>query len=204
MTREMLDTLEEYEWALAEKNAVERQWDKLRLPGAPSGVRAQNLTGMPHGTNDPDEAAMQAIEHMAEILNAKWLEMDRIMSRAEGIIESIEDDRARAIVRYYYCGGESDERIAEKLGISRKTVNTIRNAACRVTKETERMTDGELKARINAELDNGSQQTDIKKRVRRTVTLLAKMDKENEISFSQYCAGVDYLFSRVKKMEGGE
>lgn len=127
--------LESYAQVIAEKEAVVHQWQKLRLPGQPSSLHGMNMDGMPRGTNDPDSAAMQAIDGMAKVLCSKWANLEKATRAFEKIIESVPDGFSRSILRMYYGAGVDEKTIAETIGWSRQTVNRVRNDLIRITDE---------------------------------------------------------------------
>ena len=97
--------------------------------GGPRPVRAVQLTGMPHGTNDPEAAMIQQTdieeEILASIREKKAIQYE-MMREARRIVDSIEDPRLQNIVAYYYLHGWTDEAIAEKETLSQTHVNRLR------------------------------------------------------------------------------
>ena len=97
--------------------------------GGPRPVRAVQLTGMPHGTNDPEAAMIQQTdieeEILASIREKKAIQYE-MMREARRIVDIIEDPRLQNIVAYYYLHGWTDEAIAEKETLSQTHVNRLR------------------------------------------------------------------------------
>ena len=94
-----------------------------------SPVHGVQLTGMPHGTNDPEAAIIQQNDTDSEILDRIEQRMDetrRLTARFEIILEEIADRRLRNIIQAYYGLGHSEETIAEEVGLSQTHVNRLR------------------------------------------------------------------------------
>ena len=124
-----LEIIVRYKWLMHEAWALHKQAEKVQLIGAPQGVAGQALTGMPHGTNDPVAASIQAYDGYCQRLRAKAAELLSICDRFEAVIEKIGDDRQRVICRMYYGLDMTEEKIAEKLHIDQSTVNRDREKA---------------------------------------------------------------------------
>lgn len=126
------ELLENYRNLVIDINMMEQRLEFLsRYIGGPRPVRAVQLTGMPHGTNNPEAAIMQQQDTDSEILDKLEQRMDetrRLTARFEIILEDIEDRRLRNIVQAYYGLGHSEEQIGEEIGISRQHVNRLRTA----------------------------------------------------------------------------
>ena len=126
------ELLENYRNLVIDINMMEQRLEFLsRYIGGPRPVRAVQLTGMPHGTNNPEAAMMQQQDTDSEILDKLEQRMDetrRLTARFEIILEDIEDRRLRNIVQAYYGLGHSEEQIGEEIGISRQHVNRLRTA----------------------------------------------------------------------------
>ena len=126
------ELLENYRNLVIDINMMEQRLEFLsRYIGGPRPVRAVQLTGMPHGTNNPEAAMMQQQDTDSEILDKLEQRMDetrRLTARFEIILEEIEDRRLRNIVQAYYGLGHSEEQIGEEIGISRQHVNRLRTA----------------------------------------------------------------------------
>ncbi len=97
--------------------------------GGPRPVRSPQLTGMPHGTNDPEAAIIQRNDVEDEILDSirqKQAIQYEMMLDARRIVDAIEDPRLQNIVSYYYIHSKTDEAIAEIEGLSQTHVNRLR------------------------------------------------------------------------------
>lgn len=124
------ELLENYRNLVIDINLMEHRLSFLsKYIGGPRPVRGINLTGMPHGTNDPEAALMQQEDTDSEILDKIEQRMDetrRLTARFEVILEEIEDRRLRNIIQAYYGLGHSEETIAEEVGLSQTHVNRLR------------------------------------------------------------------------------
>ena len=126
------ELLENYRNLVIDINMMEMRLSFLsKYIGGPKPVRSVQLTGMPHGTNDPEAAMLQQQDTDSEILEKIEQRMDetrRLTMRFETILEEIADRRLRNIVQAYYGLGHSEEQIGEEIGISRQHVNRLRTA----------------------------------------------------------------------------
>ena len=124
------ELLENYRNLVIDVNMMELRLSFLsRYIGGPRPVRAVQLTGMPHGTNDPEAAIIQQQDTDSEILDKIEQRMDetrRLTARFEVILEEIDDRRLRNIIQAYYGLGHSEEQIGEEIGLSRQHVNRLR------------------------------------------------------------------------------
>ena len=126
------ELLENYRNLVIDINMMEQRLSFLsRYIGGPRPVHGVQLTGMPHGTNDPEAAIIQQNDTDSEILDRIEQRMDetrRLTARFEIILEEIADRRLRNIIQAYYGLGHSEETIAEEVGLSRQHVNRLRTA----------------------------------------------------------------------------
>ena len=124
------ELLENYRNLVIDISMMEQRLSFLsKYIGGPRPVRGIQLTGMPHGTNDPEAAILQQQDTDSEILDKIEQRMDetrRLTARFETILESIDDRRLRNIVQAYYGLGHSEEKIAEEVGLSQTHVNRLR------------------------------------------------------------------------------
>jgi len=128
MSREQ-DILMGYRLIVMEIETLERQSKFLnRYIGGPRPVRSPQLTGMPRGTNDPEAAMLQTIEEDDPVFHIEKLceDLRDMVLEFEEIVNKITDRRLFIIVRNYYALGWTDEKIAEKLELSRQTVQHLR------------------------------------------------------------------------------
>lgn len=125
------ELLENYRDIVIEIETLERQSKFLnQFIGGPQPIRAVQLTGMPHGTNNPEAAILQRndTDEVLDKIDAKCAELRDLVDAFELIMDKIDDRRLRIIVRNYYALGWTDERIAEQLELSRQHVNRLRTA----------------------------------------------------------------------------
>ena len=124
------ELLENYRNLVIDINMMEQRLSFLsKYIGGPRPLRGVQLTGMPHGTNEPEAAIMQREDTDTEILDKIEQRMDetrRLTARFETILEEIDDRRLRNIIQAYYGLGHSEERIAEEVGLSQTHVNRLR------------------------------------------------------------------------------
>jgi DNA-directed RNA polymerase specialized sigma subunit len=124
------ELLENYRNLVIDINMMEQRLSFLsRYIGGPKPIHGVQLTGMPHGTNDPEAALLQQQDTDSEILEKIEQRMDetrRLTARFEVILEEIDDRRLRNIIQAYYGLGHSEERIAEEVGLSQTHVNRLR------------------------------------------------------------------------------
>ena len=121
------ELLENYRDIVIEIETLERQSKFLnQFIGGPRPIRSVQLTGMPHGTNDPEAAILQRndTDEVLDKIDAKCAELRDLVDAFEMVMDKIDDRRLRIIVRNYYA----DERIAEQLELSRQHVNRLRTA----------------------------------------------------------------------------
>ena len=125
------ELLENYRLLVIEIESLERQSKFLnQFIGGPRPIRAVQLTGMPHGTNDPEAAAMQRVDtdEVLDKIEAKCRELGVMLRQFEAILDAIEDRRLQIIIRNYYALGWTDDRIGELLELTRQHVNRLRLA----------------------------------------------------------------------------
>ena len=125
------ELLENYRDIVIEIETLERQSKFLnQFIGGPRPIRSVQLTGMPHGTNDPEAAILQRndTDEVLDKIDAKCAELRDLVDAFEMVMDKIDDRRLRIIVRNYYALGWTDEKIAEQLELSRQHVNRLRTA----------------------------------------------------------------------------
>lgn len=125
------ELLENYRDIVIEIETLERQSRFLnQFIGGPRPIHGVQLTGMPHGTNDPEAAMLQRADtdEVLDQIEAKCQELNGMVKEFELIMDKIDDRRLRIIVRNYYALGWTDERISEQLELSRQHVNRLRTA----------------------------------------------------------------------------
>jgi DNA-binding NarL/FixJ family response regulator len=116
-------------YILREISAIERQIERIGSIGGPREVSSPTLTGMPSGTNRPDAAQNQRVEGYEQVLLKKRQQAMDLMMQFEKLLEQVGDATDRAILRYYYGCGWTDERIAEEMELTDRTVRGRRKGA---------------------------------------------------------------------------
>ena len=128
------ELLENYRLLVLEINTLERQSDFLiQFIGGPRPVRAVRLTGMPHGTNDPEAAMLQRADYDDAIykIEQKSEELRELVSEFEQIMELVQDKEDALILRDYYALGWTDIKIGRALGYDKSTIWKRRSKAIR-------------------------------------------------------------------------
>ena len=124
------EVLENYRALVIDIHMMEQRLSFLsKYIGGPKPVRGVQLTGMPHGTNDPEAAIIQQKDTDSDILDKIEQRMDetrRLTIRFENILEEIKEIRLRNIIQAYYGLGYSEEKTAKEVGLSQSTVNRLR------------------------------------------------------------------------------
>ena len=119
------ELLENYRNMVIEINMMEQRLSFLnKYIGGPKPVHSVQLTGMPRGTNNPEAAMIQQIDDDDTIyeLERKQDELRELVSGFERIMDSIQDDTDRLILRDYYALHMTDRQIAKKLNYDSSTV----------------------------------------------------------------------------------
>ena len=125
------ELLENYRMLVIEIDTLERQSKFLnQFIGGPRPVRSVQLTVMPRGTNEPEEALLQRedTDDVLDKIEEMCRELRPLLEEFERIMNAIEDRRLRIIIRDYYALGWSEERTGEHVGLSRQHVNRLRTA----------------------------------------------------------------------------
>lgn len=123
------EILTRFRWLMEEAWTLSQQAEKVLKIGRPAGIAIQAITGMPHGTNDKDAAAIQLFDGYAAKLREKVAEIMSICDRFEKVMTMLENDRDRDICRKYYALGMTDDQIAKRVHMDQSTVCRIRNEA---------------------------------------------------------------------------
>ena len=119
------ELLERYRALVVEVNLLEKQSAFLnKYIGGPQPIRSARLTGMPRGTNNPEAAILQQVDNDDAIyeVEKKSAELRELLNEFNIIVESIDDDDDRNIIRSYYALGWKDREIAEALNYDKSTI----------------------------------------------------------------------------------
>ena len=123
------DVLNSCRNASREITAIQRQIDMIHIPGGPSGSKGIIITDMPHGTNDPTAAALQAVEKYETLLTEAKQRNAAILAEFEMMMKTVGDCMARIILRNYYGVGKTDQEISDEMDRARETITRRRNRA---------------------------------------------------------------------------
>ncbi len=108
--------------------AIDKDLARVGSCGVPGGIRVQQYTDAPRGTNNPAAASWQAWDGLLKRRNelAEVLAGDQ-RQKALRIINAEQDPRTMIILMLYYLHGLTDQQIADQLFISRRQANQRRN-----------------------------------------------------------------------------
>lgn len=129
------ELLDNYREIVVDIDAMEKRIEFLsKYVGGPRPVRSPQLTGMPRGTNNPEAAMLQRtdtdVDRIVQKINIQMDESRKLMDAFERILDETEHNdgkRMKNIIQFYYGLGYSEEKVAEKEGISQTHVNRLRN-----------------------------------------------------------------------------
>lgn len=124
MTEAQINILNNYRFAVKAVQAVQKQIDMLKIPGAPAGLHGIN--GNDGGTNDPTSAAIQREDGLMQTLVAKQEELAALTVEFEKIVERVADHRDQLVLRCYYALGWSDASIGREIDRTPRTAWNIR------------------------------------------------------------------------------
>lgn len=124
-----VEVLKSYRDILMEIIAIEDQLERAGTTGAPAPLGAIAYDKPGGATNDRTAASMQAQDGIEQLLQARWAELNAIAERFHSIVTGVRNAQWRTILYRYYALGETDEQVAEKMGIGSKAVNRARNEA---------------------------------------------------------------------------
>lgn len=115
--------------AIAEIAALERMIDKLMDTGAPTGGVGGSGDRVGGRTNDPAAARMQAVDGCLNVLDQRREALAWLLIQLDTLIATLDDGKARTVLRYYYGCGWTDQRIADEMDTDRETVTRRRHSA---------------------------------------------------------------------------
>lgn len=124
-----IEILRAYAAALRERNAIELQIERLRIPCRPSGLTGVTYDKVGRNTNDPTAAAMQALDGLEDRLRAQMIELAAIAERGEAVLQTVPSLTDRTILRCAHVLDMSDEDIADDMHRSRSWVQQRRKEA---------------------------------------------------------------------------
>jgi DNA-directed RNA polymerase specialized sigma24 family protein len=112
--------------AARELRAIEEQIKRIGTIGGPRERSASVLTMTHSVTNRPDAANNQKIDAYEQVLEEKRQHLVNLLMEFERLLDHVPDTTDRAIMRYYYGSGWTDERISEEEGLTDRTVRARR------------------------------------------------------------------------------
>lgn len=121
-----MDILRRCREAVREHRQLETLLQRCLPDGIPPGVRVQQYTAGPPGTNVPDAASSQLCDGLHERLAALDAECARLTAQAREILRPVERPlKLMILTRYYLCGG-TDQEIAAAQALTREHVTRLR------------------------------------------------------------------------------
>lgn len=107
---------------------LSREYEHMRLPGSPGGISGRRADGAA-GTNEPVFAAVQRLEFVENCLHDTEKRFTEAMERVNRILgRAVKDPVLTTILIEYYVLGHTDEATGERIHMSARGVNRIRNA----------------------------------------------------------------------------
>lgn len=110
------------------KQSINQKLDELSRLRALAEKSTSVLSGMPKGFNDREEIYAKMIDLSAEIDG----EIDKYVDKRaeiETVIEQVEDEKIKTILKYRYINGLTIEQTAEKMELSGKTIQRLTDEA---------------------------------------------------------------------------
>jgi DNA-directed RNA polymerase specialized sigma24 family protein len=104
-----------------EISAIEEQIKRIGTIGGPR-ERSASVLARKSVTNRPDAARNQKIDAYEQALDEKRQQAVDLLLQFEKLLDGVKDVTDRAILRYYYGAGWTDERIAEEMELTDRTV----------------------------------------------------------------------------------
>lgn len=117
-----LELLRDYRKRVIRLQLLQEQLANCNISGAPAGLHAHALTGMPRGTNEPTAAAVQLYEGLCMLVDRQQEALRALWPKVEKILCAVEDARLFMIIFRYYGLGQTVDEIALSLYISERTV----------------------------------------------------------------------------------
>jgi len=105
-----------------EIGAIEEMIRRIGSIGGPRMKTGSVLTREHPVTNRPDAAQNQEIEAYEKLLREKRQAAFNLLMQFEKLLDQVPDTTDRTILRYYYGSRWTDERIAEVMGLTDRTV----------------------------------------------------------------------------------
>ncbi|MEG0766189.1 MAG: hypothetical protein RR482_00595 [Clostridia bacterium] len=138
--RKPKEVLDEYRMTVLELGALHAQYAKLLFLGAPrvvGGVAVQDSASSRH-TNDSEAARMQAQDGVLSKIDELEREKLVLIADFEAVLKRVQSARIRTVLRFYYALGNSEEQVAQEMGISRSSINRMRTTILEILSSGER------------------------------------------------------------------
>ena len=119
--------LSEYREARRLLRVLEEQLDRFGITGCPAGAGSCRLDGTGRGTNHRTAAAIQQLDGLEEQYQSVQQALDGMEPRFQQLLKAAWGLRERSILRQYSAQGQTDDQIAECLGISARHVSRLRH-----------------------------------------------------------------------------
>ena len=119
--------LSEYREVRRQLRVLKEQLDRFGITGCPAGAGSCRLDGTGRGTNHRTAAALQQWDGLEEQYQRVQQMLEGMEPRFQQLLENAWGLRERTILRQYYAQGQTDEQIAECLGISGRHVSRLRH-----------------------------------------------------------------------------
>ncbi len=120
------DLLDACRYAPFEIAAIDHQISLFCSVGAPGGGSPRAASGTPPGIKYPDAAQSMKIEGYKRVLKKKRQEKTNLLTQFDQLLKELPDETDRRILQYYYGKKWTDERIAEVMEITDRTVRARR------------------------------------------------------------------------------
>lgn len=122
-TKELLEVCR---YADREIAAIDLLISRLGPAGVKRGASSQALRGMLPGLWRPDAALSKKIDAYEQMLKKKRQAISDLLMQFDKLLEKMPDMKDRDMLRYHYRTGWSDERIAEEMELTDRTVRARR------------------------------------------------------------------------------
>ena len=110
---------------------LESQLEHSGITGRPAGAGSCRTDGPVRRTNHLTAAAIQHEEYLEAVCQSVQQELARMEPRFQQLLDSAWGIRERIILQQYYVQGQTDECIAECLGISARHLCRLRHQMLR-------------------------------------------------------------------------
>lgn len=112
-----------------EERRLSFQLEHCLPAGGPQGVRSQQYSAMPPGTNDPTAAALQLQDGLLARREELLRQIAALTALALTTLQGLPDARDRVLLTGYYLLGQTDQEIALAQQLSREHICRLRHEA---------------------------------------------------------------------------